>query len=91
MIVDALMWILGWLVYLLPDWSPLGGVLDAALDDVLDLPVIGEMLSGLAWLDHYLPVTEGFAVLTLTATAWLAMQAYQSAMWVWRNLPGKAT
>lgn len=90
MIVDALMGILQWVVDLLPEWSPLGWLPDT-IGDLQALPVVGTAIGALAWLDHYAPVSEMFYLLGIAATVLAASAVYRGVMWVWRNLPGKAT
>jgi len=90
MITEALMAVLSWVIDLLPSWTPLGWLPDV-IDDVRALPVVADALGFLAWVDHYAPVSEMFYLLGIAITAMAAIQVYKGVMWVWRNLPGKAT
>jgi len=82
--------VLGWVIELLPEWSPLG-IASEQIADLLDLPVISSALGIGKWLDHYLPVSEAVTLLGYTLTALGIGWVYMGLMWVWRNLPGKAT
>jgi hypothetical protein len=84
------MQLLGWVISLLPDWSPLAFLPDV-IDDVAALPVVAAALGFLSWFNQYAPVAEMFSLLAIAGTALLAIQAYKVVMWVWHNLPGKAT
>lgn len=90
MIVEFIMWLLAWVIELLPDWTPLG----IASDYVANLVAIGfvsDALGIMMWLDHYFPVGEAMDLLGYTILALGIGWAYSGIMWIWRNLPGKAT
>ena len=90
MIGDFLIGVVTFVVGLLPEWSPLGG-LDTLVSDAKSLPVVGDVLDFMGWADHYVPVSEGLALAGVAVTVLVAAQVYAVLMWVWRNLPGKAT
>ncbi len=90
MITDFIMQILSWLVFLLPSWAPLGW-LDSKIDTFAALPPVASAIGFMGWVDHYVPVSEMFIMLSLALTVMVAAQVYSGIMWVWRNLPGKAT
>jgi hypothetical protein len=90
MIVDFIMGILEWVVDLLPDWEPLGIAIEY-LEGLLSLGFIQDALGIMKWLDHYLPVGNAVDLLGFTIVFLGIGWVYSSLMWVWRNLPGKAT
>lgn len=90
MITGALMSILGWVVSLLPSWSPLAFIPDY-IYDLRTFAVVDDALGFLAWADHYIPVSHLWYILSLAITIMIASQVYNAVMWVWHNLPGKAT
>jgi hypothetical protein len=89
-ITGLLMLILTWLVGLLPAWNPIGWSSEYVVG-LLDVPIIGDAIGMMLYFNHYAPVSEALGLLGVTLAALVIGQVYGALMWVWRNLPGKAT
>jgi len=90
MIVEFLMGILAWVVGLLPEWSPLG-LASSYVEDFFDIGIVSDAMAIFGWLNHYVPVDVAVTLLGYSLIALTIGWTYTGLMWVWRNLPGKAT
>jgi hypothetical protein len=84
------MWLLALVVGVLPEWNPIGFASEYVVG-LLDVPIIGNAIGMMLWFDHYVPVSEALSLAGITLTVMVVAQVYGVIMWVWRNLPGKAT
>jgi hypothetical protein len=90
MITEFLMYLIMLLVGVLPDWTPLG-IASEYVENLMEVEFIQSAIGIARWLDHYLPVETALDLLGYTIVILGLGWAYSGIMWLWRNLPGKAT
>ena len=86
MILDWLLDAIGWVISLFPAWDPVPDFA-STVQDWYDLPVIGDGLSVLAYLDHFIPVSEALSIVGLMVAFLGLWLLWYAMVWIWKALP----
>jgi len=88
MVVEWFFTLIQWAVGIFPNWSPFETIdIETMILDWYDLPVIGLGLNALSYADHFIPISESLALLSLMVTFLLARMGWQLFHWIWNRLP----
>jgi len=83
-------WLMGGLVNILgilPDFDPLPDI-STVISEWYELPVVGDGLVIMSWLDHYAPISEAMTMLGWMVTALGIYLTWYIALWFWSLLRG---
>lgn len=78
-LIQAFAGLLSAFLELLPDWTPID--LSGAIAD-LGSGAGGQVLAGLGWLNHFVPVDTMVTLLGLSVTIWAATYLVRMTIWV---------
>jgi len=81
-VIEGITWLLG----LFPRWDPFPDF-SSTVQSWYDLPVIGDGLEVMSYLDHFVPINEAVQLVGLTVTFLGFYLAWWTFNWIWRALP----
>jgi len=85
-IITWLLAAISWMIGLFPAWDPVPSFA-TTVASWYALPVIGDGLEVMAYLDHFVPISEALSIVGLMVTFMGLWLLWYIVNWIWKALP----